>query len=286
MKIHYTHANFRVPPAQKLDRPQGFVSRDKFFPIFFHFHSPAILTLNGQEYRTAPHACIFVGGKTPHAMEVEKTILHDWIIFDAEDDFEPLLEKLGLHLDTVYYPESYEKVTELCERIEKHWFESDEFFPVYFNARMCDLLLLLAREKNHKAPEEDEKSKVTNDMLVYSVRKHLLKSPHLANYSEERIARIANCSRSTLFRHYRALFGCSPYEDLQKACLTRSERYLLESDFTVEEISELLGYKSSNVFIRRFKQRYGTTPKEWRKRESQKALPANEKKRKKETTEF
>lgn len=273
MKIHYTHANFRVPPAQKLDRPQGFSASDKFYPIFFHFHAPAILTLNGQKYKTAPHACVIVGAKTPHAMEVEKTILHDWIIFDAENDFEPLLEKLGLRLDTVYYPESHEKVTELCERIEKHWFEGDEFFHAYFDARMRDLLLLLAREKNHKAHEEEEKSKVTNDMLVYSVRRNLLSSPNLANYSEERITRISNCSRSTLFRHYRALFGCSPYEDLQRACLERGERYLLESDFTVEEISELLGYKSSNVFIRRFKQRYGITPQVWRKRETQKSHP-------------
>ena len=49
VKIHYTHANFRVPPAQKLDRPQGFASSDKFYPIFFHFHAPAILTFNMQE---------------------------------------------------------------------------------------------------------------------------------------------------------------------------------------------------------------------------------------------
>ena len=267
VKIHYTHANFRVPPAQKLDRPQGYSSLDKHFLIFFHFHSHAILTLNGKKYRTAPHACVFVGAQTPHAVEVEQTILHDWIIFEAEEDFKILLEKLGLAFHTVYYPENFEKVTELCERIECHFFENDEYFPVYFEARMRDLLLLLAREKNHCAPQEDEQKKMTNDMLLYSVRQRLLTSPNLANYSEEELLRIANCSRSTLFRHYRAFFGCSPYEDLQAACVKRSERYLCESDFTVEEIAELLGYKSANVFIRRFKHQNGTTPKEWRKKQ-------------------
>ena len=82
MKIHYTHANFRVPPAQKLDRPQGFSTSKKHFPIFFHFHSHAIFTLNGQQYKLPPHTCVIVGPHTQHALEVEKTILHDWIIFD------------------------------------------------------------------------------------------------------------------------------------------------------------------------------------------------------------
>ena len=266
MKIHYTHTNFRVPPAQKLNRPNGFSAQGKHFLIFFHFHSHAILNLNGVEYRTAPHACVFVGAKTPHAMHVENTILHDWIIFDAEKDFQPLLDSLGLSLNTVYYPKSYDEVNALCCHIENHYFEDDEYFPVYFEARMRDLLLLLAREKNHTLPSSESRSHSTNDTQAYAVRRNLLSSPNLSNYSEEKIVKISKCSRSTLFRHYCSLFGCSPYEDLQRACIERGERYLTESDFTVEEIAELLGYKSANVFIRRFKRQNGITPREWRKR--------------------
>ncbi len=267
MKIHYTHANFRVPPAQKLNRPNGFSTPKKHFCIFFHFHSHAIFTLNGQTYRTPPHTCVIVGPHTQHAFEVEKTILHDWIIFDGEEDLLPLLESLGLALDTFYYPESHEKITSLCERIEHHWFGGDEYFPTYFEMRMRELLLVLAREKGRRAPDDDEeKTNVTGHMHAYSVRHKLLSSPNLANYSEERILQTAKCSRSTLFRHYERLFGCSPYEDLQNACLEKSKRYLFESDFTVEEIAELLGYRSVNVFIRRFKRQNGITPNEWRRR--------------------
>ena len=279
MKIHYTHANFRVPPAQKLNRPNGFHTQTKHLPIFFHFHSHAIFTLNGQQYKLPPHTCVIVGPHTQHALEVEKTILHDWIIFDGEEDFMPLLESLGLALDTFYYPESHEKITSLCERIEHHWFGGDDYFSVYFETRMREILLVLAREKGHRAPQSDEPSSVTSDMHAYSVRHRLLASPHLANYSEEQILRTGSCSRSTLFRHYRRLFGCSPYEDLQKACLEKSKRYLLESDFTVEEIAELLGWRSVNVFIRRFKRHYGQTPNEWRKKEKTKKRTSSERTR-------
>ena len=266
MKIHYTHANFRVPPAQKLDRPQGFSTSKKHFPIFFHFHSHAIFTLNGQQYKLPPHTCVIVGPHTQHALEVEKTILHDWIIFDGEEDFMPLLESLGLALDTFYYPESHEKITSLCERIERHFFAGDEYFPVYFDARMRDLFILLAREKNRN-PEPDDSRNMPSDARLHRLRQHLLSSPNLTNYNEENAISMAQASRSTLFRRYRALFGCSPYEDLQNACIKRGERYLLETNFTVQEISELLGYRSANVFIQRFKRHYGQTPNEWRKKE-------------------
>lgn len=266
MKIHYTHANFRVPPAQKLDRPQGFSMSKKHFPIFFHFHSHAIFTLNGQQYKLPPHTCVIVGPHTQHALEVEKTILHDWIIFDGEEDFMPLLESLGLALDTFYYPESHEKITSLCERIEHHWFDGDDYFSVYFEARMRDLLILLAREKNRN-PEPDDSRNMPSDAHLHRLRQHLLSSPNLTNYKEENAVSMAQASRSTLFRRYRALFGCSPYEDLQKACLEKSKRYLLESDFTVNEIAELLGWRSANVFIQRFKRQNGQTPNEWRKKE-------------------
>ena len=266
MKIHYTHANFRVPPAQKLDRPQGFSTSKKHFPIFFHFHSHAIFTLNGQQYKLPPHTCVIVGPHTQHALEVEKTILHDWIIFDGEEDFMPLLESLGLALDTFYYPESHEKITSLCERIEHHWFGGDDYFSVYFETRMRDLLILLAREKNRN-PEPDDSRNMPSDAHLHRLRQHLLSSPNLTNYKEENAVSMAQASRSTLFRRYRALFGCSPYEDLQNACIKRGERYLLETNFTVQEISELLGYRSANVFIQRFKRHYGQTPNEWRKKE-------------------
>ena len=266
MKIHYTHANFRVPPAQKLDRPQGFSTSKKHFPIFFHFHSHAIFTLNGQQYRLPPHTCVIVGPHTQHALEVEKTILHDWIIFDGEEDLMPLLESLGLALDTFYYPESHEKITSLCERIEHHWFGGDDYFSVYFETRMRDLLILLAREKNRN-PEPDDSRNMPSDAHLHRLRQHLLSSPNLTNYKEENAVSMAQASRSTLFRRYRALFGCSPYEDLQNACIKRGERYLLETNFTVQEISELLGYRSANVFIQRFKRHYGQTPNEWRKKE-------------------
>ncbi|MBR6794855.1 MAG: helix-turn-helix transcriptional regulator, partial [Clostridia bacterium] len=176
------------------------------------------------------------------------------------------LESLGLALDTFYYPESHEKITSLCERIEHHWFGGDDYFSVYFETRMRDLLILLAREKNRN-PEPDDSRNMPSDARLHRLRQHLLSSPNLTNYKEENAVSMAQASRSTLFRRYRALFGCSPYEDLQNACIKRGERYLLETNFTVQEISELLGYRSANVFIQRFKRHYGQTPNEWRKKE-------------------
>ena len=262
------HANFAKHPSHHIDRPEGYTFEGQHFSIFFHFHAQAILSLDGQQYKTEPHACVLVGANTPHTIDVDKTILHDWIIFDGKEELAPILKRLGLAENTLYYPENYEAVSHLMERIERHYFAGDECFSVYFDARMRDLFILLAREKN-RIPEPDSSRNMPSDSYLHRLRQLLHASPNLSNYEEEKALNTAQCSRSTLFRRYRALFGCTPYEDLQNACIARSERYLLETNFTVNEISALLGYRSANVFINRFKAKHGQTPNVWRKQNRQ-----------------
>lgn len=46
--------------------------------------------------------------------------------------------------------------------------------------------------------------------------------------------------------------------------LTRASSLLLETDRTVSQIAEIVGYQNINYFFRQFRQCYGTTPKVWR----------------------
>ncbi|MBD2069527.1 helix-turn-helix transcriptional regulator [Leptolyngbya sp. FACHB-671] len=46
--------------------------------------------------------------------------------------------------------------------------------------------------------------------------------------------------------------------------LTQASRLLLETNQTVSQIAETVGYQHINYFFRQFRHRYGTTPQIWR----------------------
>lgn len=46
--------------------------------------------------------------------------------------------------------------------------------------------------------------------------------------------------------------------------LTKASNLLLETDQTVSQIAEIVGYQNINYFFRQFRQCYGMTPKAWR----------------------
>lgn len=46
--------------------------------------------------------------------------------------------------------------------------------------------------------------------------------------------------------------------------LTKASRLLLETNQTVSQIAEMVGYQHINYFFRQFRQCYGMTPKAWR----------------------
>jgi AraC-like DNA-binding protein len=59
--------------------------------------------------------------------------------------------------------------------------------------------------------------------------------------------------------------GTSYQELLDEIRFDRSIMYLKATDRTIGNISDLLGYKNSSVFSKAFKQKFGVSPKQWRK---------------------
>lgn len=46
--------------------------------------------------------------------------------------------------------------------------------------------------------------------------------------------------------------------------LTQARHLLLETNYTVSQIAETVGYQHINYFFRQFRKHYGTTPRIWR----------------------
>lgn len=82
------------------------------------------------------------------------------------------------------------------------------------------------------------------------------------NLSEE--ARNLQMDVTTLSRLIRKYTGCSFTELLHTARFNRAIKMLRDSDVSVTDIANAVGYENTAFFYRRFTQRYGCTPMEYR----------------------
>ncbi len=82
-------------------------------------------------------------------------------------------------------------------------------------------------------------------------------------------------TKTTLLNNFKKCFGCSPIDFLLNVRLTRAERLLFDSSFSVEKISEMCGFSSANYFSLIFKKKKGKSPLNYKAQYSNDLLKFN-----------
>lgn len=83
--------------------------------------------------------------------------------------------------------------------------------------------------------------------------------------SIESLAAEAGYSPAHFSRVFKEIMGVSPQRHLMEARITRARHLLLETDWSITRIAEVMGYKDVFFFSRQFKQITGITPSSIRK---------------------
>lgn len=74
-----------------------------------------------------------------------------------------------------------------------------------------------------------------------------------------------NLHANTLAKYLKQYYGYTPMEYLKEYRLEHARNLLIKTDYSVEQIAELCGYKWGPYFSRSFKQRYNISPLKYRK---------------------
>jgi DNA-binding response OmpR family regulator len=91
---------------------------------------------------------------------------------------------------------------------------------------------------------------------------HNLEEPDL---DVDKLARLMNMSRPTLFRKIKSIADLTPAELVNITRLKKAAELLAESDYKIYEVSYTVGYNSQTVFGRNFLKQFGMTPTEFQK---------------------
>ncbi|MEY0164755.1 GlxA family transcriptional regulator [Providencia rettgeri] len=104
----------------------------------------------------------------------------------------------------------------------------------------------------------------TADCRINRVLDYLLlnlQEPHDINS----LAEYASMSRRTLTRHFTKATGMSVVEWITTARLHRSQKLLENIDLSIEQVAEQAGFQSAPTFRLQFREKFGVSPREWRK---------------------
>jgi ABC-type sugar transport system substrate-binding protein/AraC-like DNA-binding protein/CheY-like chemotaxis protein/nitrogen-specific signal transduction histidine kinase len=165
-------------------------------------------------------------------------------------------------------PESYSKALESG---------ADIFLTKPFNLKSLSQSiksLLFNREKLRfyysnnifKIPNNDEGSFGTseqdflrklNELIAANIDKSL--------YTVEDLAKDLTISRVQLYRKVKAILGISVSDHINNIRLEKSKELLLNSNQNISEIAYSVGFSSPNYFSTSFKNKYGVSPKEFKK---------------------
>ena len=86
------------------------------------------------------------------------------------------------------------------------------------------------------------------------------------NFSVDDICKIIGISRVQLYRKVKALLGCSITDYILNRRLKKAKHLLINENYTIAEITYMIGFSNPNYFATVFKAKYDCTPSEFKKK--------------------
>lgn len=182
---------------------------------------------------------------------------HIWILFSVEQN-EQLFDlffgrKTGTGNLLILSQEQLERVTALCDRMQQETLSEFEKHYLFFR--------LIRYLYDAESPEHaDDHSPESIKLALNYMAQHLQEPMTVQN-----LAKIAHVSVNTLERHFLENLNTTPSKYLKRKRLANAAR-MLSGGSSVAEACEQSGFPDYSNFIALFRQSYGITPLQYRKR--------------------
>lgn len=226
--------------------------------IFLHFINPVSIHHKGKLVRVSANCC-YIGteGSYIYYKAEHISLLHNFVHFEIDDITE--LQKLGLPLNTPFYTDLQDDITDTIEKMEWSKGAHNSVILPPPDSNFEDLLRRLSVERN------------SNNMSAGYAQEHTFENLRTQIYIDpgawnvEKMAEFVHLSRSHFSIKYKDMYGVTPNADINTAALLSAARLLCTTTLGVGKIGRIVGYARSDYFIRLFKKKYGITPAEYRK---------------------
>lgn len=259
MKIGAIGCNYKHEPDFSIDSPRG-----TGCGLMLIIKSPARFVINGEETIVEKGSFVMFTPETPCHYGTTKTFyMDDWVYFDYEEGDIERFTEMGIPLNRVVPVINTEELSQLLRYIAYERHSGEKNHDVIEKHYLEIFLHKLSSGINLSLPRQSI-SLFEKHYLLTLLRNKIYSNPEeMADVSE--MARQMGMSYSGFQHLYKRVFGVSIMNDLAKSRFDLAEKLLLTTNLTVKDIAHKCGYISEYSFMRKFRERYGRTPSEFRK---------------------
>lgn len=123
-------------------------------------------------------------------------------------------------------------------------------------------LLLIRHHFREQIAVSEEQDQTTKQSIQWLIRQ--MEMNYYDPLDLTALAKRVHLNPSYLVRAFKSEAGVTPIHYLNKLRLSAAVSYLANTDMGIQQIAESTGFNSIHYFSRLFKQKFGSSPREWR----------------------
>ena len=184
----------------------------------------------------------------------------DALVTEARIDLTQLANRFCEHSDFGMMMEETEAVRQIFSSLYK---VPDQIKGHYFKLKVIEIFLLLSiiSTTNHEKRSSYRKQQVD---IVKAVNEHI-STQFMKRITIDSLSDQFDIPTSTLKRCFKGVYGTTIHHYLKECRINAAKRLLQESDQSVLEIANAVGYENGSKFTSAFKESTGVTPSAYRK---------------------
>ena len=194
-------------------------------------------------------------------VDVEKAQpILDTLVTETRIDLTQLANRFCEHSDFGMMMEETESVRQIFSSLYK---VPDQIKGHYFKLKVIEIFLLLSiiSTTNHEKRSSYRKQQVD---IVKAVNEHI-STQFMKRITIDSLSEQFDIPTSTLKRCFKGVYGTTIHHYLKECRINAAKRLLQESDRSILEIANAVGYENGSKFTSAFKEATGITPSAYRK---------------------
>ena len=184
----------------------------------------------------------------------------DALVTEARIDLTQLANRFCEHSDFGMMMEETESIRQIFSSLYK---VPDQIKGHYFKLKVIEIFLLLSviSTTNHEKRSSYRKQQVD---IVKAVNEHI-STQFMKRITIDSLSDQFDIPTSTLKRCFKGVYGTTIHHYLKECRINAAKHLLQESDQSILEIANAVGYENGSKFTSAFKEATGVTPSAYRK---------------------
>ncbi len=172
---------------------------------------------------------------------------------------EKLLYDIGLFPDRILNLKKSRSLENVFEKLCREFHLKKPFYEKLCSSYLVEFLTLAGRKNEElKNPVMSKNKREIDNILNVMIEEYTINRP-VSDYAE-----ICHLSVSRFQHIFKACTGQTPVEYINTIRINHAKEYLINTDLSVSDIAEAVGFSDQNYFSRNFKRYTGISPKKFR----------------------